>query len=109
MSNDALGMEDMGAVLADVTNTANNVKNEEAFALARDKGWAEPQAFDYEAYNASGKAAAENDALQGEWSHNAAKYEWKEEYGEVGPAIPELEQQLFRSEYINRQGLKFDK
>ena len=109
MSTDALSMEDMGAALADVTNTANNVKNEEAFALARDKGWVEPQGFDYETYNASGRATADNEALQTEWGHNAAKYEWKEEYGEVGPAVPELEQQLFRSEFLNRRGVKFEK
>lgn len=112
MSTDALGMEDMSSALTETTNTAapvGTIKNEEAHNLAREKGWAEPQDYNYDAYNASNKAVAENDALGTEWNHNAAKYEWKEEYGDVGPAMPELEHQLFRSEFINRQGLKFDK
>ena len=112
MSTNGLDMEDVATALNDVSKVANNTtpaKNEEAHALARDKGWVEPQEFDYDAYNASGKAKGTDQVAKGDWSHNAERYEWKEEYGDVGPPSAELEAQLFRSEFINRQGLKFDK
>ena len=80
----------------------------------REKGWAQPQAFDYSAdapqpgEEALTKPDGEVQEVSG-WAHDAAKYEWSEEYGDVGPRIPELEKQLFQSEFINRRGIKFDK
>ena len=112
MSANGFDMEEMGTNLTDITNVANNTapaKNEEAHTLAREKGWVEPQKYDYGAYNASGRSVAAGEVSKGGWSHNAEKYEWKEEYGDVGPPSEALEAQLFRSEFINRQGLKFDK
>ena len=109
ISTDGLDMEAMGTALNDITNGANTsapAKNEEAHALAREKGWVEPQEYDYGAYTGSRDPAGDCEVI---WSHNAEKYEWKEEYGEVGPESQALEAQLFRSEIINRQGLKFDK
>ncbi|KAL4991469.1 DEAD-domain-containing protein [Aspergillus falconensis] len=99
--------------LADVTNVQNN-KNIEASALAREKGWVEPKDYDYEKYVtvlSSERPAKDGENSQGEhpvpeWAANAAKYEWNEEYGDVGPENPHLEEQLFRSEFINRTGLK---
>lgn len=38
------------------------------------------------------------------WAHNAARYEWADEYGDVGPAVPELEAQLFNRATITTQG-----
>jgi ATP-dependent RNA helicase DDX3X len=40
----------------------------------------------------------------GDWHGTATKYEWKDEYGEVGPRIPELEKQLFGGEFQMRRG-----
>ncbi|EED13725.1 DEAD/DEAH box RNA helicase, putative [Talaromyces stipitatus ATCC 10500] len=42
------------------------------------------------------------------WASNARKYEWKEDYGDVGPEDEELEKILFRNEFLNRVGVKFD-
>jgi ATP-dependent RNA helicase DDX3X len=42
------------------------------------------------------------------WAANAARYEWKDEYGDVGPRVPELEERLFRDEHILRKGNCFD-
>jgi ATP-dependent RNA helicase DDX3X len=112
MSTNGFDMEDVGTALKDVTHVVNNgahPKNEEAHTLAREKGWVEPQQFDYDAYNAAGKGAAAGEFGKSEWAHGAEKYEWQEEYGQVGPPSVSLEAQLFRSEFINRQGLKFDK
>jgi hypothetical protein len=38
------------------------------------------------------------------WLGNARKYEWKDEYGEVGERIPELEEDLFNSMAMVREG-----
>ena len=108
---DSVDMGDVRDALQDITNepTTTLPKNEDAHALAREKGWAEPQGFDYMMYNAEGKARQEAEEAQGlDWQHSQPKYEWQEDYGEVGPAVPELEQILFRSEFLNRRGIKFD-
>ena len=89
-----------------------------------------PVAYDYSVYNASGpeereaaergiaerlaaeaQAAAEADQFTSEiplWASGAAKYEWKEEYGDIGPPHPELEKQLFKDQFINRIGPQFN-
>lgn len=71
----------------------------------RDLGWVKPQAYDYEAAVARGPSDSSGGAT---WAHSFARYEWKEEFGDVGPEIPELEQDLFGNEYISRRGVKFD-
>jgi len=42
------------------------------------------------------------------WASNAVKYEWNDEYGDVGPAHPVLEKQLFKDRFIARAGKKLD-
>ena len=92
-----------------VTNSTGPVKNVEAAKEARDKGWVEPQEYDYNAAAAPPAGVAQAvDQGAPSWAHNAVKYEWQEDFGDVGPKIPELEEQLFRSEFLNRKGLKFD-
>ena len=93
---------EMQEALGDVAN--GNGHNE-----AAEKGWVNPSPYNYTQYNKTGQEAAEALASTGvDWASNAARYEWKDEYGEVGPEIPELEEQLFRSEFLNRKGIKFD-
>ena len=89
-----------------------------------------PVKYDYNVYNAAGRE--ERDAAERElaerraseaqagaeesqytadlplWASGAAKYEWKEEFGDVGPAHPELEKQLFKDQFINRIGPQFN-
>ena len=81
--------------------------------------WNEPQKYDYKLYNATTRE--ERDAVVAEretpglapteeipeWAAGAAKYEWKDEYGNVGPAHPELEKILFHNDSIARQGIMF--
>lgn len=106
---------DNGGVLADVTNSMENVglQDVDAAKRSRDAGWAEPQKFDYETYNAGFPNKEETSAAEGNqnvaWAGNAEKYEWKEEYGDVGPRHEALEEMLFRNEYINRTGIQFEK
>jgi hypothetical protein len=42
------------------------------------------------------------------WASGAVKYEWQEEFGDIGPAHPELEAQLYRDQFINRSGIQFE-
>ena len=129
---DSFDVSDMNNAVQEVeTNGQTNGHsqiNAEAASLARSKGWASPETYDYSKYVApAGPAAgpdgpaapaAEQSEFGGEppaaedlpeWAGNAAKYEWKDEYGDVGPEIPELEEMLFRNEFINRTGLKINK
>lgn len=77
-------------------------------------GWVEKQAYDYETYNKSSKELFDEGLAPGglgaqDWASNAAKYEWDEDYGDVGPAFPDLEKQLFGGEHRMRTGIEFSK
>ncbi|KAF3482266.1 DEAD box helicase [Arthroderma uncinatum] len=88
--------------LEDMSNLAAALPGgEESAALAREKGWVAPQRYNYDAYNTLDKDEVVN-ALP--WASNSAKYEWKEEYGDIGPPNEELEKMLFQDEYIPRVG-----
>ncbi len=99
--------EEMQGALHDISSDAAP-KNAEAIAFARAKGWAEPSSYDYEEYGKEAKDATVVDPTMPIWAHNAQKYEWNEDYGDVGPRNEELEQMLYHSEFIPRQGIKFD-
>lgn len=111
-------MEEMSSALNEIPSN-RSTKNVEAANVAREKGWIEPESYDYSKYNNSGppgplpnipeEGAPQEQENVPQWAAQAAKYEWKDEYGDIGPAVPELENALFRNEYINRQGLKLDK
>ena len=58
--------------------------------------WVPRQAYDYERYVEKPKDPdAPRGQPSGEWLASGARYEWTEEYGEVGPAVLELEVELF--------------
>lgn len=93
----------------------------ETMQRMRDLGWVEPQSFDYAASAPTTVLHAnepQNEENGGDirskhqastWAHDAAKYEWDAEYGDVGPRNEKLEAELFRADYLNRAGEKFDK
>lgn len=98
--------------LQDVTNkpdepVADNHDNDEQAPAEVDKpvrnpreaGWTEPVPFRYESWN--------NKDYTG-WASAAARYEWKDEYGDVGPRNEELEKQLFGGEFMSRAGHRFE-
>lgn len=64
------------------------------------RGWTAPVAFEYQQYADTGFTG---------WAGNATRYEWSDEYGDVGPRNEELEKQLFQTEYISRAGLRLDR
>lgn len=113
LAMDLFGTEEMAAALPEASGTTGVVNrlNQEAATLARDKGWTEPEKYDYSRYAAPTEEAATGnpsyDATP--WASDARKYEWKEDYGDVGPEDEELEKMLYRHDLINRAGVKFEK
>ena len=107
----------------DVTPNPDVAANE---AAAREHGWSKPLSYNYGMYSAAfnpPRLGTEGEAKKGEtgteetrprftedvpeWGANSARYEWKEEYGDVGPAFKALEDMLFgtvlpeKAEYFN--------
>lgn len=84
---------------------------EEAESKAREHGYTAPVPYDYSAYGSRGQAAPNGGVnisapvKVGFNATEAARYEWKDEYGDVGPKIPELEKYLFASEFRMDAGL----
>ncbi|GFN15046.1 DEAD/DEAH box helicase [Aspergillus tubingensis] len=106
---DSFNVSDMSTALKE--STGNQSSNPtEASNAAREKGWTTPKGYDYEKYTSTlpplNQPQGDNQEELPEWAAQAAKYEWKDEFGDVGPQNPELEEMLFRSEYTNRTGLK---
>lgn len=74
--------------------------------------WGGKVKFDYHLYTANTREEREALEASGEaptWASKAEKYEWSDEYGEVGPEHPELEKQLFGDEFLVRTGNAFEK
>ncbi|KAJ5692314.1 hypothetical protein N7462_001737 [Penicillium macrosclerotiorum] len=65
----------------------------------RKQGWTDPVPFTYDSYNSKEFT---------DWAGVAARYEWKDEYGDVGPRNEELEKQLFQDDFIPRAGSRFN-
>lgn len=80
--------------------TAPDLSKEEFVQKARGAGWTETTAFNYEEFARLGGADAE-------WHGTSKVYEWKDEFGDVGPVVPELEHILFGGEFMMRKGEHF--
>lgn len=92
------------------------VRDEEKFKQAREAGWVAPQAYNYETAQAKHGDPAPSSSVEqvdteevAGWMHKAVKYEWQEEYGDVGPEVPELEKQLFGGDTRTKTGQFLDK
>lgn len=74
--------------------------------------WGGKVKFDYHLYTANTREEREALEAAGEaptWASSAEKYEWSDEYGDIGPEHPELEKQLFGDEFLVRTGNAFEK
>ena len=95
-------MSDNGGELADVTNSLSKANiNAAAIERVKETKWKAPQKYNYDAYNADSKEKREAiEAVQEmpAWAANAIKYEWSDEFGDVGPEFKELEEILFGDE-----------
>ena len=99
--------------LADVTNKVTNVNlHEEALHRVKEANWGDRQEYDYAKYTAGPREQTMPDQAQENspvWAANAAKYEWNDEFGDVGPKHEELEEMLFGDEHLMKQGDEFSK
>jgi ATP-dependent RNA helicase DDX3X len=108
---DLFDTQDMAEALPEAKAPVSRL-DQEAATLARDKGWVEPEKYDYSRYagpNEQPTNGGDSPLNDIPWASDARKYEWKEEYGDVGPKDDELEKMLFRGEFLNRVGVKFEK
>ena len=107
-------------VLADVTNKVQGMQvGGDELKRLQDAQWVKPQKFDYDTYNADPKAQRSAAPAEGgeaaeeqnvpTWAASATKYEWNDEYGEVGPEHKELKEMLFGKELRNERGQYFSK
>ncbi|KAI9674046.1 MAG: hypothetical protein M1829_003889 [Trizodia sp. TS-e1964] len=92
---------------------ADDIDPDASAQKLREAGWVGKVKFDYDTYNATNKEnqekqEAENSAAAPTWAANAKVYEWDDEYGDVGPPLPELERELFGSENVMRTGDEFE-
>lgn len=63
----------------------------------KEAGWGSKVPIDYDILKQAGGDYAQ-------WHAVSGVYEWKEEFGEVGPEVPQLEVQLYGGEHRMRQG-----
>lgn len=87
----AFDMTPIAGVLSDAEKAAHRDR-------ARDAGWVETVPVDYNVHHSS------RDDDHTNYLKNSAVYEWDDEYGDVGPEVPELEQDLFGGDFRVRQG-----
>jgi hypothetical protein len=92
----AFDMAAISGVLSDAEKAAHRDR-------ARDAGWVETVPVDYKVQQSS------RDDDHANYLKNSAVYEWDDEYGDVGPEVPELEQDLFGGDFRVRQGQHMDK
>ena len=92
----------MTAILKRVANSSNVIPtlpvgdNDKAGV----NGWNAKSAYNYDDFadQKSAAKAGEEVAVNDDkpaWAASAAKYEWRDEYGDIGPRFEMLEQQLF--------------
>ncbi|KPI44667.1 ATP-dependent RNA helicase ded1 [Cyphellophora attinorum] len=103
---DFVKTEDMAEALP---TTDGPPKDQEAYDRAREKGWSAPEPSNYPAENGTEAQSNEVPFVEEAWMHSAQKYEWSEEFGDVGPKITELEAQLFNPDLKPVKGNLFEK
>ncbi|GLI75586.1 hypothetical protein PoHVEF18_003843 [Penicillium ochrochloron] len=103
--------DDVQDALRDVTNNPDEFvtededaqspsdDNEKSYLGPREAGWTDPVPYGYDSY-------ADRDFA--DWDGMAPRYEWNDEYGDIGPRNEDLEKQLFNDEFMPRAGLRFD-
>jgi len=99
-----MAMDDIKQSLNNIDPHSSSFDKEAALRHAKEKGWTEPVPYNY---STTGSQDATEDAFshpEAAWLSDAVRYEWSDDYGEVGPANPDLEQKLFYSEKLVKAG-----
>ncbi|OCL04821.1 DEAD/DEAH box RNA helicase [Glonium stellatum] len=97
-------MDDIKQSLANIDPHSSGFDKEAALRRAKEKGWTEPVPYNYSATGARDSPEDASSHPDATWLSDAVRYEWCDEYGEVGPVNTELEQKLFRSEQSVKAG-----
>lgn len=88
----------VSATDAEPTSAPAEGEDNAAFvAKVKEAGWIDNVPIDYSVLNGT-------DGNFAEWHAKSDVYEWKEEYGEVGPDHERLEKALFGGEYRMKKG-----
>lgn len=74
---------------------------------ARQLGWKPKEQLDYATASANFKDQQSHSNVP-QWSSQAQKYEWHDEFGEVGPEDPALEKALFEDTHRPQKGEYFN-
>jgi hypothetical protein len=90
-TNDTLDMTPLAGAFTEAETAAFRER-------AREAGWVDSQPVDYAVRQSS------HDTDMTNYLAHSAVYEWDDEYGDVGPEVPALEQQLFGGDFRVRQG-----
>ncbi len=80
---------------------APELSPEEYSEKAKAAGWTEKTNYDYAEFQCQGGG-------DDHWHGTLGKYEWKDEYGDVGPEVPQLEKVLFGGEFQMSKGNKVE-
>lgn len=91
------GFGDAEATEAPAVQSVNPFADAEKVSELKD--WVKPVAYDYARFG-GGAGINETDT----WGASGHRYEWLEEYGDVGPKVPELELMLYGPENRTSQG-----
>ena len=97
MDGDAVKPEDQGDIVPGAQLTD---EQKEFHQKVKDAGWTEKTAFNYDEYQRTGGENAEDFGGM----MQIYNVDWNDDYGDVGPELPELEKGLFGGEFRNRKG-----
>lgn len=81
-----------------LTGAITEVEQTEYKTKANEAGWADAIPVNYNVQQTTRSEEATR------YAADSAVYEWADEYGEVGPEVPELEEQLYNGAFRLRQG-----
>jgi ATP-dependent RNA helicase DDX3X len=98
-------MSDSGNPSADVDHAALARKEQAAKdqARAKDAGWTNPVPFNYTTVDGGQPNPDESRDTAG-WLSQAVIYQWDDDFGDVGEPNPEVEEALFCSDNMQREG-----
>ena len=86
---------------------APNKELAENLVKLREKGWITPVPFKYDTVKDQSAPDAPTVTAPGaepDWLGGAAIYQWDDEFGDIGPENPALEEELFRGENLMKAG-----
>ncbi|KAF2757596.1 DEAD-box protein [Pseudovirgaria hyperparasitica] len=116
-NGDAFETSAMKTVIESATIPAPPLNAADSMAKVKEHGWVERTAYDYKKFSDDRETreaevvdeAGQPALIEGaDWLSSAMRYEWDDEYGDVGPKIPRLEEELFGKTFRQETGSYLD-